>query len=168
MDPLVACSTLTARLADELLPPVAEQPGCREWDPWNLVEFFPAIEVAQAHASGSRFLGVGCGIGCKLVLASELGFQVSGFDIRPEYVQVARRLCPEAALLVADAREFAGYGSFDVIYCYFPLLDESEEWRLDDRIAEQMAPGAVLMLPGHPDRQPVGLARIGYSVWQKR
>jgi SAM-dependent methyltransferase len=68
--------------------------------------------VAEMHLSrDQRVLDVGCGIGgTARFIAAQIGCRVNGFDLTPEYVDVARvlRLAPAARLqLAGETREYA-------------------------------------------------------------
>ncbi len=97
----------------------------------------------RANGCNGRFLDVGCGIGTKLLLARFLGWgDVTGIELRPEYGEVARRLCPEADVFVADAFEWDGYGEFDVVFMYRPCIPDDLERHLEDRVLSLMKPNA--------------------------
>ena len=65
---------------------------------------------------GRTFLDVGCGEGDKLQIATELGFEATGLELREEYASAARQVCPR--VIVGNALDFTGYGNYDVIYTY--------------------------------------------------
>ncbi|HEX8903551.1 MAG TPA: class I SAM-dependent methyltransferase, partial [Longimicrobiaceae bacterium] len=82
-------------------------------------------------------LDIGCGSGYFLHLLDELGYtDVTGVDVSPEQVEIARKNCPRATVLLGDARELlkANPGRFQLITGFdfvehfgkdelFPLLD---------------------------------------------
>jgi ubiquinone/menaquinone biosynthesis C-methylase UbiE len=74
-----------------------------------------------ANRSGSRLLEIGCGLGNDLVLLSQLGFEVTGIDLAPPAVEVARkhleiRNTPGKVVIGnVEELEFADE-SFDAIY----------------------------------------------------
>jgi SAM-dependent methyltransferase len=63
---------------------------------------FRALLDATSAGSGTRLLDVGCGTGLMLQLASQRGAQVSGVDVAPGLLAVARERLPEADLWLAD------------------------------------------------------------------
>lgn len=78
--------------------------------------------VRALPATGDRFLEVGCGSGEVLrALARDAGLRVTGGELFPEGLELARHRVPEAELVQLDAREmpfeeeFDFVGAFDVI-----------------------------------------------------
>jgi 2-polyprenyl-3-methyl-5-hydroxy-6-metoxy-1,4-benzoquinol methylase len=62
-----------------------------------------------------RLLDVGCGRGISCQTFSKLGFEVKGFDISPEVVEIAKRRGVNAYLF--DMEAAALEGKYDVIIC---------------------------------------------------
>jgi 2-polyprenyl-3-methyl-5-hydroxy-6-metoxy-1,4-benzoquinol methylase len=55
---------------------------------------------------GTPILDMGCGPGYFLYLLETLGYtEVTGVDIGPEQVSLARRRCPRSRIIESDARE---------------------------------------------------------------
>ncbi len=99
-------------------------------------------------AGPRRFLEVGCGIGSKLAAAFFLGWgDLTGVELRPEYADLARKVCPEAEIICADAFDFDGYGDFDVIYQYRPFIEDMDQDRLETHILARAKPGTVMFWP---------------------
>lgn len=70
-----------------------------------------------AGLTGNRLLEVGCGTGTSLVPMLKRGWQVTGCDISPGMVKVARaKIGGKAKLLVADMRELPKLGTFDLVW----------------------------------------------------
>ena len=71
---------------------------------------------------GTALLDVGCGSGYAAGLASELGADVTGLDITPELLEIARERVPAARFIEAgmDALPFADR-SFDVVVAFSAL-----------------------------------------------
>lgn len=63
---------------------------------------FRALLDATSAGPGTRLLDVGCGTGLMLQLASHRGAQVTGVDVAPGLLAVARERLPEADLWLAD------------------------------------------------------------------
>jgi len=61
-----------------------------------------AVDLAQV-GSHDRVLDVACGTGNGAVLASRRGARVTGVDLEPALLEVARRRAPEVEWLCADA-----------------------------------------------------------------
>lgn len=127
-------------------------PICHGYIPLRLDQFVEALLMAVKIAPGKRFLEIGCGIGTKLMLASRLGLDVTGIENREHDAAIAKYLCPEANVVVADARWFDGYGAFDIVYSYRPLRDEAAERAFEARL--YAATGAVLILPAAVTEPP--------------
>ena len=76
--------------------------------------------LQQAEAAGlrgDRLLEVGCGTGTSLVPMLERGWRVTGCDVSPGMVNVARaKIGARARLLVADMRELPPLGTFDLVW----------------------------------------------------
>ena len=63
---------------------------------------FRALLDATSAGPGTRLLDVGCGTGLMMQLASHRGAQVTGVDVAPGLLAVARERLPEADLWLAD------------------------------------------------------------------
>ena len=100
------------------------------------------IKIKSKHRP--RFLDIGCGIGTKVLIASEMGFNASGLEYDKVYYQWAKQITLEKCTK-GNALEYTKYGEFDCLYFYCPLADEMGQLALEERIAEQMRPGAVLI-----------------------
>lgn len=92
---------------------------------------------------GRRFLEVGCGIGTKMQLAQNLGFNTFGIEIVPELAAEARR--EGLNVIGVDARSWPGYAEFDTVYVNHPLLDSSAEQEFERELHQAMRPGSVLV-----------------------
>jgi len=78
----------------------------------------PFLERVFGQCSGSYVADIACGTGLHAEFFSDLGADVTGFDISPEMVRAARtRHCrPHLRFVVADMLELAG-GSWHLILC---------------------------------------------------
>jgi SAM-dependent methyltransferase len=77
---------------------------------------FEALLEVTSAAAGTRLLDVGCGSGLMLALASRRGAAVTGVDVAPGLLTVARGRLPDAELWLADMEQLPFPGeSFDVI-----------------------------------------------------
>jgi 2-polyprenyl-3-methyl-5-hydroxy-6-metoxy-1,4-benzoquinol methylase len=63
-----------------------------ETRPWN--SYWRVIEIVQQNFSseGQRLLDFGCGAGESSLIFSRIGYEVSGFDLSPSNISIARRL----------------------------------------------------------------------------
>lgn len=105
----------------------------------NLVPDKPAIKL----------LDVGCGTAEHHRFLPD-SFQVEGFDIAPEFVNIAAKKNPNGAYFVADMHEFATGREYDVITCMFSSIAymqtlERVEHALNT-MANHLAPGGVLIV----------------------
>jgi SAM-dependent methyltransferase len=109
--------------------------------------------LAEARArglEGDRLLDVACGTGMSFVPLLERGWQVTGCDISPAMLEIARtKVGGEAELLVADMRELPALGQFDLIWSLNDSVNyllSVEELRSALRsMAGNLAPGGVIL-----------------------
>jgi trans-aconitate methyltransferase len=114
------------------------------WMPFSWPAFISLLAEALPETYGNRFLDVGCGLGTKMMLAEELfGLDVHGIERSPELAKAAR----EHWLTVdeADALTWDGYGDIDIIFLNRPFSDQALEAQLEDRVWQEMKPGAVVI-----------------------
>src|ERR1700722_393906 len=104
-----------------------------DWQPYSLESFITMCRVvADAYPPGvtPSFLDPGCGIGTKVYVAKTVfGWEATGFDIVPEYIDVARNklgLKPDSADL-GDVDTFKHYDLFDIVYLSRPFRDDKRE-----------------------------------------
>lgn len=97
----------------------------REWaelaEPSNR-PLFTVVLDALGVGPGVRLLDVGCGSGYALAMAAQRGARVSGLDITPELLAIARERVPEAELVegTMDQLPFPD-ASFDVVTAFNAL-----------------------------------------------
>ncbi|WP_394828479.1 class I SAM-dependent methyltransferase [Pendulispora albinea] len=112
-------------------------------------------------APGARVLDLGCGTG--VPTASTLagaGFHVTGIDVSPAMIAIARRQVPGATFQQADLREFeSAERSWDAICAFFPLMQMSRnEIRASlRRITRWLRPGGSFVfatVPGNDENAP--------------
>jgi SAM-dependent methyltransferase len=74
-------------------------------------------KAEEAGLSGKRLLDVACGTGLSFLPMLDRGWEVTGCDISPAMLEIAREKVGERAhLLVADMRELPDLGEFDLIW----------------------------------------------------
>ena len=84
------------------------------WQPSNTFEFYDGIMRALEVMDGPRrFLDVGSGLGTKLFIADELGFDVVGLERYKPYIEASYSLFPELSVIHANAEFFTSYGGYD-------------------------------------------------------
>jgi SAM-dependent methyltransferase len=99
--------------------------------------------------SGRRLLDAACGTGKSFMPFRERGYSVTGCDISPEMLAVARAKAPDVDLFAADIRELDEIGDFDLITC----LDDAVNYLTDDgdldrafaSLGRNLAPDGVLV-----------------------
>jgi SAM-dependent methyltransferase len=131
------------------------------------------VLLARKQERPFRFLDVGCGGGVKVVLAADLFDRTEGLDYDPGYVETALRTLAamravRSAIMQADGLIFGGYGDFDVVYFYQPMVDFDGLHRLEQQIVTGAAPGTVLIAPydGFVTRAAeLGCAHLADSVY---
>lgn len=109
---------------------------------------------ASALPAGGRVLDLGCGAGEPIAGALiDAGFALTGFDIAPAMLALARRRFPGAGWVQGDMRTLALGGTFDGIIGWdsFFHLTQDEQRATLPRIARHLAPGGVLLLTVGPE-----------------
>ncbi len=88
------------------------------------------LKLLEQHGlTGKRLLDVGCGTGTSFMPMLAQGWQVTGCDISPAMLELAREKAGDAvALAVADMLDLPVFGEFDLI------------WALDDAINYLLSP----------------------------
>jgi len=97
----------------------------------------------------ARILELGCGPGVPSTRQLARRFQVTGIDISPEQLELARRNVPEAAFLEADMAELRlAPGSFDGVVALYSILHlpREEHGPLFERIAGWLVPGGFMLV----------------------
>ncbi|MCT9931041.1 class I SAM-dependent methyltransferase [Planotetraspora sp. A-T 1434] len=99
---------------------------------------------------GARVLDVGCGTGSPTAQQfAEAGCEVTGVDISPVMLDLARRNVPEATFLELDVLELDGsLGTFDAVTAFFALLmlPRADIVAALGRIHSVLAPGGLFSL----------------------
>lgn len=108
-------------------------------------------ELASAHGlKGHDVLDVACGTGKSFLPLLERGWRVTGCDISPAMLAVARTKAPGARLVQADMRALPRLGEFDLVTC----LDDALNYLLAERELE----AALAGIRGN-------LRRPGIAIW---
>ena len=110
---------------------------------------FPILQrtlLPQLPARG-RILDVCCGSGYLASLLTSLGYRVTGFDLSPAMIALARARAPEARFEIADAAIYRTRAKFDAAVCTFDslnhLLDPAALAAAFRGVAAALKPGAA-------------------------
>ena len=157
----------------------AREHGCHRDIPYPMPWFSRMIGAAHRvclalrRQRPLRFLDVGSGGGTKVLAATTCFDICDGLEYDKATLLMGRRflelLEPERCRLIhGDALRFAGYGDYDVIYFYRPLIPTGQMAELEERIVSQARPGTVLLIAGSPcldDLPGKGVHRLAYQVY---
>lgn len=124
----------------------------------TMMEMMGNCNITDTKASKMTFVDVGCGVGEKVFFAETLGFNSFGLELRKPLIDSAKRLFRNLGLdtldfhsdtnaprlIQGDALEY-DYSRFDVIYFYCPLHDTKLQAKLEERIAQTVKLGAIVV-----------------------
>ena len=100
-------------------------------------------------ARGAQLLDLGCGTGALATRYLAEHFQVTGVDLSPKSIEVARREIPTGRFIVGDmAFVELPDSSFDLVTAFYSLIHvpREEHQAVLDRIACWLRPGGVLIV----------------------
>ena len=154
MDTSVLAQSEACVAYDALAPYYDELVADYDHDAW-----IAALErvALRCGLDGRRVLDLGCGTGRAFRPLLERGYAVTGCDLSPGMVEMARRNAPEEVQVhVADMRRLPALGRFDWIVC----LDDAVNYLLTEpdlaaafaSAAELLAPGGLLCFDVNTDR----------------
>ena len=105
-----------------------------DYDAW-LADLIVVLE--RNGLRGKRLLDVGCGTGKSFLPMLPKGWEVTGTDLSPAMLELAREKAGEGVRLeVADMRELPVFGEFDLVWA----LDDAINYLLsDDELVQAMA-----------------------------
>jgi SAM-dependent methyltransferase len=142
-----ARGTLSAERAYEAIAPVYDEFTAQNDYELILASLLPELE--RHGLGGGRLLDVGCGTGESFIGMLNRGWEVTGCDISPAMVDLARAKVGERARLeVADMVELPELGKFDVVWALDDavnyLLSVADLERALLRMGANLAPGGLL------------------------
>lgn len=113
------------------------------------VERLRQLIAQHGHGAGGTLLDVACGTG-KHIAHLQAHFAVTGLDLVPGLLEVARVRCPDVTFVQGDMVDFALDQRFDVLTCLFSAIGYVQtEDRMRTAVvnmAQHLAPGGVLMI----------------------
>ena len=141
-----------------------------------------AADVAASAPRGGRILEVGCGPGLLSTrLAQSYGLDVTGLDLDPAMIELARTNAPKSSVDLGRLPSFVvgdvaalpfDDGSFDVVVSTFSMHHWSDRMAGLDEIARVLAPGGRALiwdlkphtLPFHPEVHELAKETSGSSL----
>jgi SAM-dependent methyltransferase len=104
---------------------------------------------AAAVSESPRLLDLGCGTGTHAIRLAEEGFDVTGIDLSPEMIDVAKAKKSNVVFHAADINEF-GESGFECITCLFNVINCLSSYeqllRFLKSARERMAKGGVIIV----------------------
>ncbi len=83
-------------------------------------------KIMQDYNKGNKIIDAGCGTGIHIMLLREAGYKTSGFDLRQEMVNVARKRNPKSHIVQGDMRDFPINEKSDCITCMYGAINYLE------------------------------------------
>ncbi|MEU8637477.1 methyltransferase domain-containing protein [Amycolatopsis sp. NPDC048633] len=136
----------------------------------NLAEQRAAITaLAERLPAGAAVLDLGSGTGRPTAdLLTAAGFAVTGYDVAPKMVEIARAQVPAARFEVGDMRELSFEdGTWDAVTAFFSMLQlpRADQETMIGRLAGWLKPGGLLVLATVPaDVDGVDIVFMGHPV----
>ena len=136
-----------------------------------------ATLCASLMPPGSRVLDAGCGTGRVAIRLAELGYDVTGTDVDPDMLAVARAEAPQLLWVEQDLSTLdllgAGHPAYDLVVLagnVVPLVAPGTEPLAVGRAAAHVAPGGLLVAGFGLDRThlPRGAGEVDlddYDRW---
>jgi ubiquinone/menaquinone biosynthesis C-methylase UbiE len=123
-------------------------------EPFNAALRRYMLKMARPQ-SGMNVLEIGCGTGTNLELFADAGCEVTGVDLSPAMIDVARRkLGDRADLRLGDASEMSfADGSFDLVVSFLSLHEMPPAVRplvMKEMVRVADDDGGVLLIDYHP------------------
>ncbi|MEV4060324.1 class I SAM-dependent methyltransferase [Nonomuraea dietziae] len=121
---------------------------------------------------GSRVLDAGCGTGRVAIWLAEQGYDVTGVDLDPSMLDVARAKAPGLTWIESDLADLDLDDAFDLVVAagnVIPLLAEGAEPRTVSRLARTLRPGGLLVAGFGLDAAhlpvPPSVTLADYDTW---
>ncbi len=133
--------------------------------PWETNRVDPQLKayLAAKLAPGRRMLELGCGTGTNAVFLAQRGFLVTGVDLSPKAIALAKARAKEAAAIVdfhaADATKLRLKKQFDWAFdrgCYHSLPTKVTCAKYRAALLRHLEPRGHLFLLVFADKEPPG------------
>lgn len=95
-------------------------------DKSSRVEFLKKL-IEENAPDAASLLEMACGTGT-LIEGLAQKYQVSGFDLSPEMVDIAKKKLPNTDIRVADMADFDFGKSFDIVLCIYDSINHLQNW----------------------------------------
>jgi len=139
-------------------------PGARDWSDYNepmCTPFYEAVLDATDVGPSTTLLDLGCGGGFGLLLAARRGATVTGIDVTPELLDVARERVPGAELVLGDIEEPLPFepSSFDVVTAFNSVQYATDPVAVVKQMSHVATPGGLIsiLVWGPPDQCESGV-----------
>jgi ubiquinone/menaquinone biosynthesis C-methylase UbiE len=111
-------------------------------------------DLLAALPPAAKVLDLGSGTGRPTAeLLAAAGHDVTGYDVAPKMVEIARKQVPAARFELGDMRELSfGDGSWDAVTAFFSMLQlpRAEQETMIGRLAAWLKPGGLLLFATVP------------------
>jgi len=113
----------------------------------DLADFIDTL-IRRANPKAETLLELGCGSGSLLKRFAH-GYRVTGVDLSPKMIELARRRVPKAHVMVGDITELALPSRFDAIVCAFDTMNhlpKFSQWKAVLAVARaHLNPGGIFI-----------------------
>jgi SAM-dependent methyltransferase len=82
--------------------------------------------IREASPNARSVLDVACGTGGHARALLDLGFQVDGVDLEPQFVEIAKAKCPEGRFTLGEMSALELSRRYDVVTCLFSAIGYME------------------------------------------
>lgn len=125
--------------------------------------------LAERLPAGAAVLDLGSGTGRPVAdLLTAAGCAVTGYDVAPKMVEIAREQVPAARFEAGDMRELSfEAATWDAITAFFSMLQlpRADQETMIGRVADWLKPGGLLVLATVPaDVDGVDIVFMGHPV----
>jgi len=143
-----------------------QAPDRYSYESWaSAAEYY--IKGLLPEDKGAEILDLGCGAGYFLKMMSDKGYtKLSGADLSPGQVELAKKACPEAKVILGNCRELLEQAplTYDLItgFDFVEHLDKGELLEMLRAVCKALRPGGrVVFQTPNPD-SPFGM-KIRYG-----